>query len=225
MFIYSICHAFDSISTSIKFLWFRCFRFSAVSIKRIIFTFLHGAFLDCTMVSGDSARHSAIRFHRDEPPRCINCPVQFQMQVQVEVVTQLVILLSGYTETATSYQLSGCKTHLHSIIDCWFLGKSISCDDAINTPFWKHMVDCAIVWGFFNVEKPSLEVTMFDELPTELVERILAFLTYEEKVAVLGVCKRWIFLIKSMKLCLAQQGGEQSCRKTLDHQILLLMCR
>ena len=31
---------------------------------------------------------------------------------------------------------------------------------------------------------------MFDELPTELVERILAFLTYEEKVAVLGVCKR-----------------------------------
>jgi len=32
---------------------------------------------------------------------------------------------------------------------------------------------------------------MFDELPTELVERILAFLTYEEKVLVLGVCKRW----------------------------------
>jgi len=32
---------------------------------------------------------------------------------------------------------------------------------------------------------------MFDELPTELVERILALLSYEEKVAVLGVCKRW----------------------------------
>ena len=31
---------------------------------------------------------------------------------------------------------------------------------------------------------------MFDELPTELVERILALLSYEEKVAVLGVCKR-----------------------------------
>ena len=33
---------------------------------------------------------------------------------------------------------------------------------------------------------------MFDELPTELVERILALLSYEEKVAVLGVCKRYI---------------------------------
>ena len=33
---------------------------------------------------------------------------------------------------------------------------------------------------------------MFDELPTELVERILALLSYEEKVAVLGVCKRYM---------------------------------
>lgn len=32
---------------------------------------------------------------------------------------------------------------------------------------------------------------MFDELPTELVQKILDFLSYEEKVAVLGVCKRW----------------------------------
>ena len=31
-----------------------------------------------------------------------------------------------------------------------------------------------------------------DQLPTELVERILALLSYEEKVAVLGVCKRYI---------------------------------
>ena len=33
---------------------------------------------------------------------------------------------------------------------------------------------------------------MFDELPTELVERILTLLSYEEKVAVLGVCKRYM---------------------------------
>ena len=44
---------------------------------------------------------------------------------------------------------------------------------------------------------------MFDLLPTELVERILAFLSYEEKVAVLEVCRRsflW-YVIKSMSLC------------------------
>ena len=35
-------------------------------------------------------------------------------------------------------------------------------------------------------------LSMFDELPTELVERILALLSYEEKVAVLGVCKRYM---------------------------------
>ena len=48
----------------------------------------------------------------------VQVQVQLQMQVQVQVVTQLAILLSGYEETAASYQLSGCKTHLHSIIDC-----------------------------------------------------------------------------------------------------------
>ena len=44
---------------------------------------------------------------------------------------------------------------------------------------------------------------MFDLLPTELVERILAFLSYEEKVAVLEVCRRSFLwhVIKSMSLC------------------------
>ena len=44
---------------------------------------------------------------------------------------------------------------------------------------------------------------MFDLLPTELVERILAFLSYEEKVAVLEVCQRSFlrYVIKSMSLC------------------------
>ena len=41
---------------------------------------------------------------------------------------------------------------------------------------------------------------MFDELPTELVERILALLSYEEKVAVLGVCKRYMNRISLIKL-------------------------
>ena len=40
---------------------------------------------------------------------------------------------------------------------------------------------------------------MFDELPTELVERILALLSYEEKVAVLGVCKRYMNRISLIK--------------------------
>ena len=44
-----------------------------------------------------------------------------------------------------------------------------------------------IVRDYLNVH---LGFNMFDELPTELVKRILAFLSYEEKVAVLGVCKR-----------------------------------
>ena len=39
-------------------------------------------------------------------------------------------------------------------------------------------------------EVKTSRISMFDELPTELVERILAFLSYEEKVAVLGVCQR-----------------------------------
>ena len=44
-----------------------------------------------------------------------------------------------------------------------------------------------IVRDYLNVR---LGVNMFDELPTEIIERIFAFLSYEEKVDVLGVCKR-----------------------------------
>ena len=59
----------------------------------------------------------------------------------------------------------------------------------INTSFWKHMVEKAkqIVRDYLNVR---LGVNMFDELPTEIIERIFAFLSYEEKVDVLRVCKR-----------------------------------
>ena len=44
-----------------------------------------------------------------------------------------------------------------------------------------------IVRDYLNIR---LGFNMFDELPTELVERIFAFLSYEEKVDILGVCKR-----------------------------------